>query len=922
MHASVSTKGATASRDAPRQAGRRRRLAGVTVAIYLTLLVVSHLVRWATPPADWPQRQTVEVPEVKALSTEATTLDRETATDRATVIQATGDTVEMAWREWLPEVEEPRAVILLLHGSPGTADNFDRLAPALAARGLRVVAPDLPGFGGSSHDIADYSIRAHAFYTEKLLDHLGIQQAHGIGFSMGGGVILHMTHADPGRLQSLVMLSAIGVQEHELLGQYHLNHAVHAAQLVGLWLLHEMTPHFGLLDRFPLDPSYARNFFDTDQRPLRELLERYAGPMLVIHGEHDVLVPYRAAQEHYRLVPQSEMVSFDANHFMPFTRPGDLVEPIVDFVDRVEAGEATLRSDASPDRRTMASRTDALADGPARGAKLLFWMALIALATLVSEDLTCIAVGLLVARGALDFVPGTAACALGIVGGDMVLYTIGRLGRGSLSAPPVRWIVDRHRLERSRRFFERRGPIVILISRFVPGLRLPTYLSAGALGMPAGRFFFWLLLPTALWTPLLVGLSTWAGESVFVVFDRFQHRALPAFLFALGGIWLVLGLGRALASWRGRRLMLGRWHRWTRWEFWSPWIVYPLLAPVFIWLALRHRSPTLFTAVNPSLPNGGGLIGESKSQILELLDPGSVASWRRLEAGTPTTRRTDFSAAHQALGGGWPVVLKPDVGQRGSGVTIARTEDDVERFLERHRDAAIVQRFVAGEELGVFYTRRPGNERGEIFAITEKILPHVAGDGESTVERLVLADTRAVAMAPHYLNRLRDRLDEVPAAGEPVALAELGTHSRGAVFRDGGRLLTPELSAAVDRIARSAAGFDFGRFDLKAPSHDHFRRGEGLKVLELNGVSSEATNVYDHGLAQALGILARQWRLAWEIGGERRARGHGLLGVVATLRLVLSGGRWAPGATPPQAAASSGASSSFDGTSSPADRRR
>ena len=66
-----------------------------------------------------------------------------------------------------------------------------------------------------------------------------------------------------------MLLSSIGVQEMELLGYYPLNHAVHGAQLAALWLLHRAVPHFGALTHFPLDLPYARNFYDTDQRPLR-----------------------------------------------------------------------------------------------------------------------------------------------------------------------------------------------------------------------------------------------------------------------------------------------------------------------------------------------------------------------------------------------------------------------------------------------------------------------------------------------------------------------------------------------------------------------------------------------------------------------------------------------------------------------------
>ena len=74
---------------------------------------------------------------------------------------------------------------------------------------------------------------------------------------------------------------------------------------------------------------------------------------------------------------------------------------------------------------------------------------------------------------------------------------------------------------------------------------------------------------------------------------------------------------------------------------------------------------------------------------------------------------------------------------------------------------------------------------------------------------------------------------------------ELGTHCRGALFKDGAHLITPELIARIDEISRGYEGFYFGRYDLRTPDLDAFKRGENFKILELNGVTSEATSIYD-----------------------------------------------------------------------------
>lgn len=838
---------------------RRRRWRRL-LAVYLVLLAASHALRHG--------RREETPPPLPA--------------DMAAVELAGG--VRLAYAEW---GERDRPAVVLLHGSPGSSGDFYGLGPLLGER-FRVIAPDLPGFGRSTRQVPDYSIRAHAGYVLGMLDALGVQRFHLVGFSMGGGVALEVAGRAPERVRSVVLLSSIGLQSFELLGQYQLNHAIHGLQLIGLWLVYEAVPHFGGLDDGMLDLAYARNFYDSDQRPLRRLLTTLTAPVLIVHGEHDPLVSVDAAREHHRLVPQSELVVFpDGDHFMVFTRPGDLAPPLRDFLERVEAGEARSRAEATPERLAAAAETQRVLP-KIHGFALVVWMALVAAATFISEDLACLAAGLLVARGRVDFVPAVVACAVGIFVGDLLVYLMGRLGRPWLERAPLRWLVRPADVERSRRWFRRRGGWVILASRFLPGTRLPTYLTAGLLRVNALWFTVQLLVPVAVWTPILVGLSRYFGERVFASFDLFERYAVPGFAALLAAVWSLLALVRALATHDGRRRLLGWWRRKTRWEFWPPWVFYPPLVVYVLLLGLRRRAPTLFTAANPGLPAAGGFLGESKSEILAGLDPRYVARWRRIPDGGD--RRAAVRAFQEETGIDYPLVLKPDLGQRGTGVRIVRRDADVEAFLAGRRGAAIVQEYVPGPELGIFYVRRPGDERGRIFSITEKILPSVVGDGRRTLARLVLDDPRAVALWRVYLAALGERAERVPAAGEEVRLVDVGTHCRGAVFRDGSHLATPALADAVDRVSRSYDGFYFGRFDFRAPSLAAFREGRDLKVLELNGVTSEATHIYDpkHRLRDAYRILFEQWRLAFAVGAANRERGTRPASVGELVRMLLA----------------------------------
>ena len=893
--------------------GRRGRVA---LVLYLVLLGASHLVRSRRPEPEPRPGQQVQVvtgspaPHAGAVSVAY----REWVTDSRT--DSARNLAENLSREDESAAGAPRWPVLLLHGSPGSGSAFRRLGPELGAR-RRTIAPDLPGFGASSARIHDYSIRSHGAMALRLLDSLAIERVHVVGFSMGGGVALEMYRADPARIASLTLLSSIGVQEHELLGEYYLNHAIHGLQLFAIWTLRDLVPHFGLADNGFFGYAYARNFYDTDQRPLRDILRGYAGPMLIVHGIDDPLVPAAAAEEHHRIVPQSEMVMLDDDHFMTFLRPERIAPPIAAFLDRAEAATATLRTTADPARIAAAAVPfDPSAAPPVTGFALFVTLLLIVAATFVSEDLTCIGTGLLIARGSLPWTAGVGACLAGIVVGDLLLYGGGRvIGRPVTRVAPFRWLIRHEELERACRWFTERGAALLLGGRFVPGTRLPTYVAAGVVRMPLLPFTFWILVAAALWTPLLVGGTALFGAAAADRIQAFQDRALPWLVVTALGALFALRVLVPLLSARGRRRFLARWGRLRRWEFWPPWLFYlPVLAWVR-WLMLRHWSPTVFTAANPGIPDGG-FVGESKSHILLAIGDRARVAWTGVVAGggdgpggrgpggDGPGRPLEAALAQVEEAGGFPVVVKPDVGERGAGVSIVRSEPGLAKRLAVPGPKLIVQEYVPGEELGVFYYRIPGEERGQIFGITEKRQPVVTGDGRRSIGDLILDDKRLRCQRRMFARELGAAMDSVPVPGERVILEERGNHCFGCEFRDGGRLETSALADAIDEVSRSIDGFFFGRYDIRGKTMEDIQAGR-FKVIELNGVSSEATNIYDprNTLRSAYRTLFRQWDLAFRIGAANRARGvkpsrfFPLLG-----RLIRhfrpSGARWRPEAGP------------------------
>ena len=500
-------------------------------------------------------------------------------------------------------------------------------------------------------------------------------------------------------------------------------------------------------------------------------------------------------------------------------------------------------------------------------------------ATLISEDLTCIAAGVLASQGRISLAAAIAACAVGIFIGDSLTFFAGRiLGRRALKWKITSYFLSEKAVERSSHWLERRGMKTVFISRFVFGLRLPLYFGAGVLKTSFWRFALYFSLAVVVWTPIVVGLTYKIGAEA-VKMSLFNQNFLLGVILFVAAVYIFFRIVQQLLTWKGRRLLWGKIKRRFTREFRSARVFYLPLAVYIPYLAIKHRGLMIFTCANPAF-FAGGFVAESKAKILNGLCRSKAAEpvllrHLFLPADLPFDEKrqkaSQFMAENELS---LPVVLKPDIGACGRGVEIIKTHEALFEKLAQN-ETQILQEFASGNEASVFYYRSPNAEKGKIFAITEKRFPCVTGDGVSTLEELILRDARTVCLADKYFEANAERLDEIPANGESIQLTEIGNHSRGAIYLDGERVKSVALERKIDEISRGYKGFYFGRFDLRIGSFDELKAGEGFKIIELNGVANDMTKFYDPkiSLLDAYKTLFRQWKIAFEIGAENHKRG-------------------------------------------------
>lgn len=287
--------------------------------------------------------------------------------------------------------------------------------------------------------------------------------------------------------------------------------------------------------------------------------------------------------------------------------------------------------------------------------------------------------------------------------------------------------------------------------------------------------------------------------------------------------------------------MLGQWRERLNHEYW-PWpLIYLPVFPVALWHALRTGHGAFFTNVNPGI-DMGGFFGERKSDIFSQLPGWAYPTTILVEPNTPFQA---VEARMREVQLTTPVIMKPDVGERGTGVTVAHTMQELLALLNASQQPQLVQALVPWPaEFGLMFVKDPRSQRTTLLSITAKTFLSVTGDGRSTVEELLKRTWRGAKQVERLRTDRKELLASILDAGEHRVVEPIGNHCRGTVFRDGRHLKTAELERAVHKVLVHAEGIHYGRLDVRAPSDEALRQGRFV-VLELNGVTSEPGHIYD-----------------------------------------------------------------------------
>jgi membrane protein DedA with SNARE-associated domain/pimeloyl-ACP methyl ester carboxylesterase len=431
-----------------------------------------------------------------------------------------------------PAQDTSRPPVLLLHDHHFKAEALIPLAEIIHQAGYEVLIPEYSGYGKTSYPHG-FSLEEKAEIVSDLLRYKNINDSHFIGHGLGGAIAFYLSDQADLNIHSLILLSAMASPDVYLLGNHTLNRALYALQFPLYYGVHLLIPHFGWIDELPVDRSSIRTNYNIDLRPVRENIADFESPVKIIHGKYDRYVNIITAEEHHRLLPQSELLILESDQYLITGKAQNVADQIVSFFSETEIMNTVTRSEASPERIAQSEEPFNQEQVSAlTGFALLLILTLLVFATFVSEDLACIGAGLLAAKGILNFIPAVLACFTGILITDITIYWLGRwLGSPVLNRAPFRWVLEEEDVNQAEQTFREQGIAIIFLSRFIPGTRFPVYFTAGMVRAKFSLFLVYFIMAILIWTPILVGTSYFIGQSILDYFHLYQDYAIWIIIF-------------------------------------------------------------------------------------------------------------------------------------------------------------------------------------------------------------------------------------------------------------------------------------------------------------------------------------------------------------------------------------------------------
>ena len=234
-------------------------------------------------------------------------------------------------------------IVLMLHGWGSKAELFSGLIEQCSKK-YKVLAPDLPGFGGTEEPGDPWDVSAYADFVLKFLEPYAPESVILLGHSFGGRVILKLCEMQlPFEIKKIIMVDAAGIKPKKSLKSraslmmYKIGRNIMSTPpLKKLFpnAVENMRKKRGSADYNAASPIMRQTLVKVVNEDLRRVLPKIKAPTLLIWGTKDTATPLSDGELMEKLIPDSGLVRIaGAGHYSFLEAPGYVARVLASFLN-------------------------------------------------------------------------------------------------------------------------------------------------------------------------------------------------------------------------------------------------------------------------------------------------------------------------------------------------------------------------------------------------------------------------------------------------------------------------------------------------------------------------------------------------------------------------------------------------------------
>lgn len=230
-----------------------------------------------------------------------------------------------------------KKVIVVLHGWGLEGSKYTELAKALSEK-YRVVVPDLPGFGESKEPPKAYAVDDYVRRVKKFLKDLNITEAHFIGHSFGGRILMKLANKHPQLVKTVVLTGAPGVEK--FMPKRTLKRTVYWVGAKTLKIFGFLPPLKKFKTRFYASRDFGKvqgvmkkTFLKVIKENLTKEAKKIQQPVLLLWGKKDQMAPVEDAQKMLKVIPSAYLKIFTKEgHRLPYAKAHEFARDVLQFL--------------------------------------------------------------------------------------------------------------------------------------------------------------------------------------------------------------------------------------------------------------------------------------------------------------------------------------------------------------------------------------------------------------------------------------------------------------------------------------------------------------------------------------------------------------------------------------------------------------